>query len=201
MKPGSIFQGLKNGDPRAVAAVSALVFFGSVLWFSWTMFGGGGSQPLPVGDGRPPASPPRPTPLGEVILAQQELQLPDQPPNPFFRPYVRVRRPDPPPRRPDPPPRRPDPPPRPQPPEPEPPPPPPRPVVTYVFRGMIRRPDGTRAALVHNAATGANLFVIPGSELPPYSVVAVDADTVHLSGEGETTTQLLRGEPQTFTLP
>ena len=201
MKFRNLFQNLKQGDPQAVAAVSVIVFFGTVVWFSWYLYSAAQISVPEMGGGRPPAPQPTPTPFSTFVLAQQEMALGENPPNPFHLRHVRQR----PPRQPrperQPPPQRPDPPPRPEPPPRAEPPPPPRETVTYEFRGMLRRPDGTRVAQVRNVTAGTSLFVAAGAELPPLTVAGVEMDRIELSIGDDTPVFLERGESQTFELP
>ncbi|MCC5848678.1 MAG: hypothetical protein JJU29_11330 [Verrucomicrobia bacterium] len=204
MKIRALFHELKHGDPKAIAVMSVIVFLATSLWFSWNLYASSRRAAPEIGEGRVRTPQPTPTPLSTFVLAQQELKVGEDPPNPFHLPYVRRRPPVRPDRgdrteRPDPP-VRPPPPPRPDP-EPEPPPPPPRETVTYVYRGMIRRPDGNRAAMVHNPRTGNSMFLQAGAALPPLTVVNVDTETLELAGEDDMPVILNRGEPQTFTLP
>lgn len=203
MKLQKLLHDLKQGDPRAVAFLCVLLFFGSVLWLVWTVYGPGEPTVPAIPGGASRMALPEQVPLGEILAAQQEVSLGETPPNPFHRPVeerpTRPVRPDRPERtdRPTPPP----PPPPPLPPPPPPPPPPPRETVTYVLRGTLTRPDGARVAQVHNPRTGASLFVQAGSALPPFTVDAVETDIILLAGGENGPIRLRRGEEQTFTLP
>ncbi len=203
MKLRSLFHELKHGDPQAIAVMSVLVFVATSMWFSWNLYASSRRAAPEIGEGRARPPQPTPTPLSTFVLAQQEMKVGEEPPNPFHLPYVRRRPPVRPDRgdRPDRP-VRPPPPPEPEPePEPETPPPPPRETVTYVYRGMIRRPDGNRAAMIHNPMTGNSVFLQAGAEIPPLTLVNVDMETLELLGEDDMPVTLKRGEPQTFTLP
>jgi len=202
MKIKSLFHDLKQGDPRAVAFLSVLIFFGSVLWLVWTVYGPRDLNPPFIPGGTPRAALPEQVPLGDILTAQQSISLGDTPPNPFHRAVMaRPERPVRPERtevpvRPD----RPAPPP-PLPPPPPPPPPPPRETVTYILRGTMTRPDGARVAVVDNPRTGSSLFVQAGSGLPPFTVDSVETDIILLVGGENGTVRLRRGEAQTFNLP
>jgi len=198
MKAGKLFSSLKQGDPQAVAIACGLFFLLAVSWFSWTLFTADNGESLPLAAGRPRPPLPTPTPLSAFIETQQNLKTDDKAPNPFFRNAPRERptpgpdsvernRPTPvaPPTPPPPPPT-----PTPQPPPPE--------TVTYVFKGMIRRPYGETGALVGNAKNATSKYVKAGDELPPLRVLSVRADALELQINQDPPVLLSRGIPQTF---
>lgn len=199
-RKANLFQELKQGDPRAVALTCLLLFLGSLGWLGWVLYGPQDLEVPTISGVGPRTELPEMLPLSERIDAQQEIVLGPDAPNPFF--LSRPRRPE----RPAPPPRpevavRPQPErPRPQPLPPPPPPPPPE-TVTYTLRGILTRPDGARVAQIHNSRTNRSEFIQAGADLPPWTVDAVEQETVLLQGSDNGPLRLRRGEPQTFTLP
>lgn len=201
-KPGKLFESLKQGDPRAVAATAALLFLFAVCWFSWTLLTPPAEEPLPMGrDARRAPPPPEETPLGAIIRGQQSLAAAERAPNPFH--HEAPERPAPPPR----PTRKPEnETPRPPPDkgngdEPKPPPkdPGPKPVrVSYVYKGMLRRPDGEVVALVANPKNGTSRYLREGDELKPLTLESIAPSGLEVRQGDEPLMFMPRGEVRTF---
>lgn len=191
---------LKHGDPRAVAFTVVLLFFISVLWFSYTWL-----MPQKE-DTRTNSAPFRQEPSEEDILLTQVLEteqggIEGEPRNPFYLKPLPTPRPP----RPTPGPRpvpRPKATPKPDEPEavPTPVPPPQVETITYVFQGMLKRPDGMAVALVSIPKEARNRYVREGQELAPFTVMKVYQEGVEIRRGDDPPILLQRGEPQTFEL-
>ncbi len=200
-----LIQSLKEGDPQAIAITSVLVFFGCACWFSWTLLMGNREEALPFGSSRNQAPQPTPTPLSAMIMEQQALDPGERPPNPFYKAAPRPRNPKPTPK-PDKPrnPRQPRPKatPRPTPPEELPPPTPvPPETVTYLYAGVLTRPDGSTVAFVRRPKQGDALILKEGEALPPFTLLQIGKDNIEVQLGEDPPVLLQRGETNTFELP
>ena len=201
---------LKQGDPRAVTLVAALVFLLSVCWFAWTFLHREEARYLPLGAGG--GLLPSDTPAFSLTAELERQRAPattNTAPNPFHR--------DPPPREarttgqtrntPRAPsdrqstPRRP---PSSLPPRPggnpaRPPSDTGAPTFQVLYRGVLTRPDGATVALLANPESGAMHYLQVGERSGLLTLVSVSPRTVEIRIGDQAPVTLTRGEPRTFT--
>jgi hypothetical protein len=200
--PAKLIESLKHGDPQSIAITVVFAFFLSVLWFSWTMFFPPEEETIPFTQRNNISMETPEALLSQTLAQQQEGFKGDASLNPFF---LEVPKPKPrPPRDPGPsdnnggnepkptPEPRPTRPPRPQP-EPE------KPTVTYVFQGMLTRPDNVDVAFIQIPKEGKSAYVKSGDVLGPLTIVTVLKEGVEVQSDPQKPSfLLLPGEPQTF---
>jgi hypothetical protein len=197
---------LMRANARGVfgCAMIALIVVGA--WWGWREMAGLDKEfhtPTAGLDGKPPDYPQ----LLAFLSQHSPSDLADTVRNPFAlsrRVRTKPRAPDAVPPIPEPEPEPeppPKPPPTPPPPEPEPPPPPPPPTrdtVQLTYRGIFKRTDGKKVALIEDSKSKRRSFYRLGARVHGTRVAEINFDSVTLKLADKSTFRLGLGETETF---